>query len=72
MTEIVLQQKTIGFRNVLNTQWPREAYLSADFSDGLDGFVVEVICNGISDRRKPFRSLAEEERDFKSLGDPVG
>jgi hypothetical protein len=67
-----IANKTLGFRNVLNTPWPREAYLSREYRHHkIDCYSVEVICNGIHDSRKEFRTRREAEAAFAALGEGI-
>jgi hypothetical protein len=67
----VIETKTLGFRNVLNTPWPREAYLSRERWYGKTTYKVDVVCNGINDRFREFKTKREAKAYYDSLGEGV-
>ncbi len=70
-SETTLETKTLGFRNVMNTQWPREACLSRTRWYGKTTFKVEIICNGINDLFEEFKLKRDAKAYYDSLGEGV-
>ena len=70
-SETTLANKTLGYRNILNTPWPREAYLTRVHWYGKTTWKVDVICNGINDRYQEFKTLKDARAYYDSLGEGV-
>lgn len=67
-----LAVKTLGYRRVLGTQWPRGATLSACYEGGrVRRYQVDVVCNGINDSCATYRTRREADAAFVGLGPEV-
>jgi len=65
-----IEARTLGYRHVLGTEWPREAQLRRLRGRGgrrIAGYAVTVVCNGTADLHREFRTRGEALAYFEAL-----